>query len=349
MKDYDKICDFQNLYSAHKKARLGKRHVKEVIEFEMNISASLDRLAFALKEKTYRIAGYYSFLVHDPKERIIHALHYPDRVVQHCLCDQVLEPLLEPRLVYDNAACRKGKGTHFTIQRVNAFLKSFFHRYGTKGYVLRCDIHKFFDSMDHEVLKSKLAKLIKDPDVMDLLAGIIDSYETEKGKGFPLGNQTSQWFALYYLDGFDRLVKERLGIRYYSRYMDDCILIHPSKEYLKHCLAQMTDYLETELKLEFNEKTQIHPIPTGFDYLGWHFYLADSSKIIRKLKTQAKNRYKQKLQHLQKAYAYGHMSIKEIDQVLNSYQAHLSHGHAYHLQAKLMHGFVLTKKKYNIF
>lgn len=343
MTDYEKICDFQNLYKAHKVARLGKRDVKEVIDFELNLAKNLTRISDSLKNKTYQMSGYYSFYVHDPKERKIHALHYIDRVVQHCVCDEVLAPALDRKLIYDNAACRIGKGTHFAIERVNGFLRAHYNKYGADGYFLKCDIHKFFDSIDHEILKRKLARVFIDTDVLDLLYQIIDSFEVTPGKGLPMGNQTSQWFAIYYLDGFDRLIKEKLQIKYYSRYMDDCVLIHPDKQYLHDCLARMREYVQEELQLEFNEKTQVFPLRNGVDYLGWHIYLSDTGKVIRKVKQQTKYRYKRKLKYLEYAYARDLVELEDVKQTLSIYRAHLSYGHTYKLQKRVLGKFVLKK------
>ena len=343
MTDYEKICDFQNLYKAHKVARLGKRDVKEVIDFELNLSKNLTRISDSLKNKTYQMSGYYSFYVHDPKERKIHALHYIDRVIQHCVCDEVLAPALDKKLIYDNAACRIGKGTHFAIERVNGFLRAHYNKYGADGYFLKCDIHRFFDSIDHEILKRKLTRVFTDADVLDLLYQIIDSFEITPGKGLPMGNQTSQWFAIYYLDGFDRLIKEKLQIKNYSRYMDDCVLIHPDKQYLQDCLARMREYVKEELQLDFNEKTQVFPLRNGVDYLGWHIYLTDTGKVIRKVKQQTKYKYKRKLKYFEYAYALDLVELEDVKQTLSSYRAHLAYGHTYKLQKKVLGKFVLTK------
>lgn len=345
MKDYEKIWDFENLYKAHKVARLGKRNTREVIEFEMNLAKNLTEISDSLRLQTYEMSGYYSFVVHDPKNRLIHALHYRDRVVQHCLCDEVLAPILDRKLIYDNAACRLTKGTHFAQKRVSLFLQKFYRQYQTNGFFLKCDIRKFFDSIDHIVLKEKLIRVIEDEGVLRLLYQIIDSYEKTPGRGLPLGNQTSQWFAIYYLDGFDRLIKEKLRIKYYSRYMDDCILIHHDKGYLRYCLNEMEFYLNNSLHLEFNEKTQISPIRNGVDYLGFHFYLTETGKVIRKVRQQTKYKYKRKLKTMKRRYASGEIQLGEIKQVLSSYHAHLQHGHTYRLRKRSMAGFVLSRNK----
>lgn len=343
MTDYEKIYDFNNLYNAHRSSRRGKRNKAEVIEFEMHLSEELTMLSNALKAHQYRMEPYYHFYVYEPKQRSIHALHYRDRVVQHCVCDEILMPLLERRLIYDNAACRRGKGTHFAIYRLTHFLQEYYKKYGYTGYFLKCDIRHYFDNIDHDVLKNRMTKVIKDRDVLNLLFMIIDSYETKPQKGLPLGNQTSQWFALYYLDGLDRLVKEKLHIKYYSRYMDDIILVYPDKEYLKYCLSAMKQYIEKELQLEFNEKTQIIPFRNGVEYLGFRFYLTKTGKVVRKLKPQAKKRYKNRMKELMYQYKNDEISRENVEQSLASFRGYLQHGHTYRLRKNTMRQFVLRK------
>jgi hypothetical protein len=193
-------------------------------------------------------------------------------------------------------------------------------------------------------LKQKLARIIWDKDVLKLLFLIIDSYESEAEKGLPLGNQTSQWFALYYLDAFDRLIKEQLRVKYYTRYMDDCILIHESKEFLKDCLAVLWKFIADDVKLEFNEKTQIFPISNGVNYLGFHFYLTKTGKVIRKVRKTAKNRFKHSLRAMEKDFAAGAVELSEIQQRLCSYLGHLKHGHTYYLRQKTLREFVLVRE-----
>ena len=246
----------------------------------------------------------------------------------------VFAPKAYKKLIYDNAACRIGKGTHFAIKRLSGFLRDFYHKNGSDGYFLKCDIRKFFYNVDHAILKQMLQKVIVDEKVFSLLCQIIDSFEKTPGKGLPLGNQTSQWFAIYYLNGFDRFIKEKMRIKCYTRYMDDCVLIHKDKKYLSECLKILQEYVNDNLHLLFNEKTAISPIKNGVDYLGWHFYITDTGKIIRKVKQTTKYKYKRKLRYFQKAYSKGEMELEEIKQVLSSYCAHLSFGHTYRLQKK---------------
>ena len=348
MTEYKKIYQFESLYQAYKATIKGKKEKKDVIQFELDLSNQLWKLHDELQMKLYRLGRYHCFQIYDPKKREIQALSIRDRVVQHSICDNVLKPYFEPRLIYDNAACREGKGTRFATDRLTKFMRDFYKEHGTDGYILKFDIRKFFDSIHHEVLKEKLC-CISDEEVKELLYHIIDSYAKEPEKdelslrGLPLGNQTSQWFALWYLNGLDRLIKERLRIKYYSRYMDDGILIHEDKAYLSLCLKKMTEYVEQELKLSFNEKTQIFPISQGTDYLGFRFYLTDTGKVIRRLRTSNKKRWKRRLKLYQKQYRQGTKTFEEITRSMKSYQGHLKYGNTYRLRAKVYQSFVLTK------
>lgn len=345
MTDYELICDFQTLYKAHLKARRCKRGKTEVIKFEMNLAENLTKMSRELKEHRYKMKGYYHFTIYEPKKREIFAAYYPDRVLLHAVCDEIITPALNRKLIYDNAACQVGKGTHFAINIFNKFLREHYKEYGNKGYVLKCDISKYFASIDHEVLKKQLIRLIRDEDVRTLIYHFIDSYETKgrPGRGIPLGNQSSQCFAIYYLDVLDRMVKEKLRVKHYIRYMDDCLLLHHDKEFLKKCLEYMREMIEGEFNLELNKKTQIYPLKYGTEFLGWRFYLTDTGKVMRKMKQQSKLRYTRRLKKLQKDYSEGKIELKDVKASLASYHGHLMHGHTYGLQKKTMDKFVLTR------
>lgn len=333
--DYEQIYRFEHLYRAYLDSRKSKRTTREVIQFEMNAGTNLYRIQEELKTGTYKLAGYYHFTIHDPKVREIYALHYRDRIVQHSLCDNLLAPYFEKHLIYDNAACRKNKGTLFAINRLSGFMHQHFRKYGCHGYFLKCDIRKFFDNIDHEILKDRLKGIVDDTRTLHMLYDIIDSYEITPGKGIPMGNQTSQWFALFYLDPLERLIKENLQIKYYTRYMDDCILISHSKDVLNHALLQMRACL-SNLKLEFNEKTQIFPISHGIEYLGWRFYLTPTGAVIRRLKKQSKRRWTHRLRKLYHNYEEGTLELAKFKESITSYQNHMSFGNTYRLYHTVM-------------
>ncbi|MBQ7588892.1 MAG: reverse transcriptase [Lachnospiraceae bacterium] len=341
---YGQIYDFKNLYTSYKLAARCKRSKRDVIDFEYNLASNLWKLHYELKDGRYRLSGYYHFKIYDPKERDIQALYFKDRVMQHSLCDNVLRPYFENRLIYDCAACRQGKGTRFAVDRMTEFMRRFYGGHGTSGYILKCDIRKYFDNIDHDILKDRL-KRFPDDRVRKLLYDIIDSFNANTGKGLPLGNQSSQWFALYYLDPLDRRIKEKWRIKYYTRYMDDLILIHEDKGYLKQVLEDIREYAADILKLEFNDKTQLFPISEGADYVGWHFYLTDTGKVVRLLRTSNKRRFKRRLKGFKKKYNRYEMTLDEIKRSLSSYNGHLKQGHTYRLRKNIYSKFVLTHAK----
>ncbi|OLR62714.1 hypothetical protein BHF69_08510 [Anaerostipes sp. 992a] len=309
----------------------------------MDLGQQLCKLQWELKTGRYRPRPYNEFKIYDPKERNIHALQYRDRIVQHSLCDNVIEPYMERHLIYDNAASRKGKGTHFALDRLEEFLHRFYRKHGTNGFFLKFDVRKFFQSIDHEILYELFKRAFEyDEKVLWLIKLFIDSYEWESGRGIPLGNQTSSWFALYYLDGLDRMIKEKFRTKFYTRYMDDGIIVHDDKQYLMECLSQMREYLDKERKVALNQKTQIVPLSQGIDYLGFHFYLTDTGKVIRKLRTINKKRIKKRLKRFRHAYRTGIMDMEAINRSLNSYLGHLSHGNTYCLQKNLLNHLVLS-------
>ena len=339
---YEKMYDFQNLYDAHLAARKGKRGKGEVIRYEMNLGPNLCLLKHELQDKTYKPRGYKHFMVYEPKARSIFAPDYEDRIVQHCLCDNIVMPTLEPRLIFDNAACRIGKGTHFSINRLSGFMREFYKKHETFGYFLKCDIKKYFENINHDILKSRLIYVFEN-DVYNLLCLIIDSYENTPNTGLPLGNQTSQWFALYYLDIIDRFIKEKLQIKYYVRYMDDFVLLHHDKNYLKYCLSEIKRVCKENLKLELNQKTQIFPVKNGVDYLGWHFYLTKTGKVILKLKSSNKRRLKRRMKLLQRNYKYRLIDFDAVKRSLVSTNGHLMHGHTYRFKVRLYSKTVFTR------
>lgn len=326
---------FEKLLEAHKKCRCSKQHKRATINFELNLSENLTNLSKQIINKTYQIGKYKKFKIYEPKERLIEALPYKDRVVLMALCSNIIEPKFEKRLIYDNVACRKQKGTEFGIRRLQKFLHSYYRKYGSNGYFLKCDIRKYFQSIHHEVLLNKLKKEKFDEEEFYFLKLIIDSKNKETGVGLPIGNQTSQWFGLYYLDEIDRLIKEKLRIKYYVRYMDDMILIHHDKEYLKYCKEQIIKCAKENLKLELNNKTQISTLKNGVDFLGFRHILTESGKVLRLLRTQAKVKLRRNMKLLGKLKQGNIVDKEYLELRLNAFHAHICHSNAKSLYRKL--------------
>lgn len=332
VKTFDEIISFESLYKAHRRARLGKRHKKEVIEFEMNLSENLWKLHYELKYGTYKIEDYNEFMVFDPKEREIQAIHYRDRIVQHSICDNFFIPVLDRRLIYDNSACRVGKGTHFIMKRLKKFMREYYRENGAVGYFIKFDIRKYFPSIVHNVLLSKIRRLPIDKPTYELTEKIIRSYGN--GYGLPMGNQSSQCFALYYLDKVDRYVKEQLRIKHYVRYMDDMIIMVGSKAKAKEVFEKVSAEIVAS-GLDVNKKSQIISIKNGIEFLGWRFHFGANGKIVQTMKHSAVKRIYAKAS----AKAYDLKGEKgnnvQIDAMLCSYKGHLLHGRAFHFYKKV--------------
>ncbi len=329
MQEYEKIYAFENLYNAHQKVRRGKGEKESAIKFEVNALEGVLLLEKQLKTKTYTLAPYHCFNVYEPKERLVMANSYKDKVVQHSLCDNVLEPILTKSFIYDNYAAQKGKGTDLGLQRLKYFMQRYYRVHHTAdGWVVKCDIKKYFYNIRHDVLKAQLRKFISCSDTLWLLDMIIDS--TEGNVGIPIGNQSSQLFALLYLSGLDHYIKEKLGVKFYGRYMDDFYLIFREKDQAKECLNLITEYIE-DLGLSFNNKTQIYPLRNGIDFLGFHTYLTDSGKVVMKLRRGSKTKMRRCLKKNRKLLDQRGVEYEHIRCSYVSWRGHALRGDCYHL------------------
>jgi len=238
---FDKIVDFCNIRLAFLKALRGNRSSSSAINYCKNIDKNL----FILREKMISNkcgwGNYTSFVITDPKLRTISTAPFEQRIMHHAIMN-VIEPVLERPMIYNSYACRKGKGTHAAVLYA-------FNHCKTKPFFLKLDIRKYFDSINHEILKTQLRRLIKDTRVLLLLDGIIDSYETASGKGVPIGNLTSQFFANMYLACLDHFILENLKPSAYCRYMDDFVLWASSMKQLKDIFVIIDEYVNNNLNL----------------------------------------------------------------------------------------------------
>jgi len=367
---FDDLFTLENLYSAHLRGREGKRSKRQVVTFEMDLMTNLQKLLDRIRSDKYKVTKYHEFVIYEPKKRQIQTLLYRDRVVQHLLCDHLLAPYFTKRAIIDNGVCQVGKGTHFTMDRLERNIKKMIRREGTCDlYVLKCDILKYFPSIPHKQLKQKILHHIDDKKLRDFVAMIIDSYHTAPqylleydipfaeacgphpfndnfittGRGLPIGNQTSQIFGMFYLDTLDRFVKEQLHVKCYSRYMDDFILVHPDKLFLKEALQKITVLLDS-LGLKLNEKTKIFPLKRGLTYLGFKLFFYPSSRCVKKVVRKTLRRFVAKARLLNYAYAHDLIDIERVRSSLASYHGHLKHGNCRRLEYKLFKLIKLNKK-----
>lgn len=337
------ICDSQYLYEAYVKCCRGKKQKKDVREFIQDWSYNLFELREKLSNKNWEeIFEYYNFTIHRPKERSVDALKFPGRIVQHVLCDNILRPYFEPRLIKANCACREGKGTDYAIKLLENCLKKIYKQEEYDSiYVLKMDIRKYFPSIKREKLK-ELLKDFPDKEIVGFLYWIIDHCPGEDG--LPIGNQTSQWFALYYLDGVDRVVKEKYSIKCYVRYMDDLIIVHHDKELLKKLWQELIVYVKEKLGLEFNEKTQLFPLRRGISFLGWKIRCnKETGKITKKIDASKKHDRFLSIKSIEKDYEEGKITFYDYNIRMQSVVQHLSKGNTYNFRKK--HGLYLIPCK----
>lgn len=321
--DYKQLFDFEEVYNGYLYTRKGKRGKQCVKRFELYALENTLNIHRDLTDRTYKLDPYHSFYVHEPKKRLIQAPSFRDRVMQRVLCKSVLEPVVNKHLIYDTYACRTGKGTHAGLYRLEDFMRRYYRKHGRDGYIIKGDIAKYFYSISHDILKDRLYPLTEPYDIEWLLDMIIDSTDNP---GLPLGNQSSQWFANFYLSSFDHYCKEVLGLKYYIRYMDDFVAIVESKEQAKFILDLMERYLWDELRLKTNKKTQHFPIKNGVDFLGFHTYITESGKVYRKIRKDSKERVKRKLKKLKRLYQEGKVSEETIKLIYDSWRGHAGHG-----------------------
>lgn len=236
-----------------------------------------------------------------------------DRIVQKTLTKHVLTPSLRPYLIYDNYASLTDRGTHFARRRLEVMLRRYMSKNGTDGYILLIDIRKYFENVDHEVLKDLIApKLAKEPrEVIDLIHYVIDT-SSHSEKGLNLGSEAPQIFAVYYLNPVDQFVKVVKGIRYYGRYMDDIFVIGKSKIELTHLLAEIKEKL-SELKLEINEKkTHIVKLNHGFTFLQVKYNILPSGRILKRLSHGKIVREKRRLKAFKRMADRGQMTENDV-------------------------------------
>lgn len=272
---YERIYDFSNLHEAFLNAKANKRFRNEVMQFSNNLEENLIQLHHELLHQQYKPSRYREFIVKEPKERLILALPFRDRVIHQAIIS-IIEPIFESTFIRDSYACRKGKGTLAGINRARYFLNKETVSH-SRVYCLKMDVTKYFYSINHSVLKMLIRKKIRCAKTLNLLDVIIDSVDNP---GIPVGNLTSQLFANIYLNELDHFIKEELRVKYYVRYMDDMIILWHSKAELWSWFGLIKEFLEDKLLLKFNKKTSVFPVQRGVDFLGYRQY--PDYRILRK-------------------------------------------------------------------
>lgn len=268
---YSSLISPTNLFQAWEEFKKGKRGKKDVQVLERHLEDNIFDLHRRLKNKTYKHSPYKDFYVNDPKRRHIHKSNATDRVLHHLLYKYLYE-IFDKKFIFDSYSCRKEKGTHKAVKRLETFSRVVSRNHTRECWALKLDIKKFFDSIDHNILKDLIHKNVKDRSVMELIDEVIDSFHSEagKGKGIPLGNLTSQIFSNIYLNELDQFIKHKLKIKYYLRYADDFIILDANKRYLNTYLDSTKDFVQNNLKLELHpKKIIIRRLSWGIDFCGY--------------------------------------------------------------------------------
>lgn len=317
-----KICTPANALKAYFKARKCKRYRPEVLEFETDREENLFRAVQILKDGTYQPGQYRVFKVWEPKERIIMALPFFDRVIQHMIVN-FIEPIFEKRFIFQSYACRKGKGVHEASETLSKWLYELEVKKGKRIYAIKGDIHHYFQSVDHVILKQEIRRYISDKALLKILDRVIDHNGIfPPGVGIPVGNLTSQLFANVYLNKLDQFVKHEMKVKYYVRYMDDFIILSEDPEELRRLLAEIENFLKRELKLELNPKTTILAAKNGINFVGYIHY-----KDHKKIRKDAMRRLKKLL----RAFETGEVDLEYFDRSVASRFGHMEHADTYNL------------------
>lgn len=288
---FKRIVDIDNILLAHKKARRDKSHYIEVKKVDKDPMKYAKEIRKMLLDGTYEVGEYKRSIINDKgKERELMKLpYYPDRIIQWAIMLQI-ERIFLRHFIDQTCASMPGRGIHRAWGFMQKYLKD---KDGTK-YCLKLDVKRFYPNIDKNILKNMLTKTFKDERLLDLLYKIIDSYPMEKG--VPIGSYLSQYFGNFYLSRLDHYIKERLGCKYYVRYMDDMVILGDDKERLRFVMYQIQDYLNYYLRLELKENYQIFPTRVrGVDFVGYRFF--GDYTLLRK--TTCKN-FEKKMRKIRK-------------------------------------------------
>ena len=313
---YEDLISIDNLFLAYQEFIKGKKNKKDVQIFSFYLMDNILQLHEDLKKHLYKHDGYECFKVNDPKPRTIHKALVGDRLLHHAVY-YILYPFFDKTFIADSFSCRNNKGTHKAINRFREFGYIVSRNNTRTCWVLKCDIKKFFASINQDILIKILQKYISDKDIIDLLKEVIYSF---KPNGLPLGNLTSQLFSNVYMNEFDQFVKHKLKVKYYIRYADDFVFMSEDKKYLESIIKLISDFLQNELKLNLHpDKIFIKTLYSGVDFLGWVNFI--DYRILR-------NKTKRKM--------FERIKKNSSLETLNSYLGLIKHGNTEKIKAEIL-------------
>ena len=322
---------YSKLLAAHYRAKKHKTYKGEILRFELNLENNLINLLNDLKNRRYRVGQYREFMVYEPKPRVIKSLPYRDRIVHQWVVEEFIKPYITPKLIDTTFACIVNRGTHASADQMQKYMRHLYNKH-IDYWILKCDISKFFYSIDPNILYTILQKHIYDKDLLYLIKIILfDNRDPNEKIGIPIGNYTSQYFANIYLNELDQYVKRILKVKFYIRYMDDFILLLPTK---KDCIEYkkiLEEFLHSKLHLNLNAKTKYYPSKMGVDFCGYRIF-----PTHRLLRNSNKTKIKNSIRHWNILYRKKQLDLDYALQSFNSWYGHASHCNSFHLINKMV-------------
>ncbi len=326
--NYSKIISVGNLYLAWKKAKKGKTKRPCVIEFNKSLVKNILNLNRELETLTYSPKPLVTFILRDPKTRIISKSAFKDRIVHHAIVN-IIEPIFDKSFIYDSCANRINKGGIFAIKRFDKFKRKVGRNNTRKCFVLKADIKHYFQTVSHDVLLKIIKRKITDESIIWLILKILNNFDSKKDKtGMPLGNLTSQFFANVYLNELDYFVKHKLEIKHYIRYVDDFIILHENIKQLENWKRQIDEFLKQELKIELHpNKSKIVLLSQGVDFVGFrNFY------YFRLLRKRNIRNMRQKIE----MFKQGLMSKEKFFESFQGWNAYAKWANSFKLRRKIV-------------
>jgi len=333
---FDDIISAEALFDAWALFKKGKNKRRDVQEFGRHLEKNIFKLQRELSSKQYRHGIYRSFCIHDPKVRRIRKACVRDRLVHQSVYTQ-LDRIFEPKFIHHLYSCGTGRGTHRGVKALETMARKVSRNRTRECWSLKCDIKKFYDSVDHKTLLQILSQTILDEDALWLLNEIIGSFHVEgsSGRGMPIGNFTSQIFTSIYLNELDQFVKHELRIKHYVRFADDIVVLSHDKERLKDLIPKIGAFLQKRLGLELHpNKIILRPLSQGIDFLG--YVILPHHRVLR---TSTKKRMKRKLSQRLDQYFDGEIDGESMSQTMQSYLGILSHADTHKLQQEVRNFF----------
>lgn len=320
---YDVLLEYDNLYEAAKMSAKGVSWKASVQKYMLNMLMCLSKSRKELIQGKDVRRGFIEFDIIDRgKPRHISSVHFEERVVQKILCNKILYPTFSPKLIADNYASQKGKGTHYALRQLQKHLIQYYHKYGQHGYVLMLDFKSYFASINHDKLVALYEEQFNDPRTNKLAESFVSAYGTP---GLGLGAETSQINAIMYINKVDHYIKEQLQCKWYGRYMDDCYIVHNSKEYLLEILSKIQNKLAEYNIRTHPKKTQIAKLSQGFVFLKTRFFITETGKIVKKPCAKSITRERRKLKKQFKLVAEGKLKLEALVQSFASWHGSVKH------------------------